>query len=400
MQADFDALKPAESARYFVLRWETVVMMRLVAVLTFAAPLAATTLEPVPFESGRWHVEAEESRVEEHLGRTSLYLENGIAWVEGSEFTDGVLEFDIAFTGERGFMGVVWRLEDKGNYEEFYVRPHQSGNPDANQYTPAFDGLTSWQLYHGPGYGAPEEYRFNEWNRVRVVVAGQRAEVFLNDMETPALFVPELKRKIRAGRVGLNAYFAPAHFSSFRFQAGDPPPFRSAPPELPAADEGTIMAWEVSDAFDWAELANETELPEDLWRARSWEKLPCERTGLANLGRVNARGEGRNTAFARVVLTADRERTVRLSFGYSDRARVYLNGRALYEGDNGYLSRDYRYLGTIGYFDEVFLPLKPGENEIWFAVGESFGGWGLQAKLLDAKGLKVAVERDRPDSSR
>jgi hypothetical protein len=73
-------------------------------------------LQEVPLDSDRWQIQADQSRVEQHLGRSSLYLKDGIAWVKDSEFTDGVLEFDIAFTGQRGFMGMVWRLQDEGNY--------------------------------------------------------------------------------------------------------------------------------------------------------------------------------------------------------------------------------------------------------------------------------------------
>jgi hypothetical protein len=315
----------------------------------------AGSLREVPFDSGRWQVQAQESRVEEHLGRTSLYVKNGMAWVE-----------------------------------EFYVRPHQSGNPDANQYTPAFHGLTSWQLYHGPGYGAPTEYKNDEWNRVRVVVSGNQAEVFVNDMNTPALFILDQTRAIAAGHVGLNANMAPAHFSSFRFQAGDPPPFVSEPVELPAVEDA-IEAWSVSDAFDWATLQGSVELPEAASNGRTWRTLRSESSGLANLGQVNPRGEGKNTAFARVVLESPRDQTARLKIGYSDVVRVYLNGRALYAGDNRYRTRDYRYLGTIGYFDEVFRPLRKGKNPLWLAVAENFGGWGVQATLHDADGVVVEV---------
>jgi len=73
--------------------------------------------------------------------------------------------------------------------------------------------------------------------------------------------------------------------------------------------------------------------------------------------------------------------SVRVSFGYSDRVRVYLNGQLIYAGNNGYGSRDYRYLGTIGYFDQLRLPLRAGFNELWFAVSESFGGWGIMARI-------------------
>ena len=64
-------------------------------------------------------------------------------------------------------------------------------------------------------------------------------------------------------------------------------------------------------------------------------------------------------------------------------SRVYLNGQLIYTGDNTYMSRDYRYLGTIGLFDNVLLPLKPGKNELYIAVTEAFGGWGIMARLSD-----------------
>ena len=95
---------------------------------------------PVPFDSGRWRWSAAESRMEDYLGRKSLYLRKGIATVADARFVNGWIEFDMAFTGERGFMGAIWRVQDTKDYEEFYLRPHQSGNPDATQYTPVFHG--------------------------------------------------------------------------------------------------------------------------------------------------------------------------------------------------------------------------------------------------------------------
>ena len=61
----------------------------------------------------------------------------------------------------------------------------------------------------------------------------------------------------------------------------------------------------------------------------------------------------------------------------------------IYSGSNFYRSRDYRYLGTIGWFDKVYLPLEAGENEIWFAVTEAFGGWGIQAQFDDLEGISL-----------
>jgi hypothetical protein len=90
-----------------------------------------------------------------------------------------------------------------------------------------------------------------------------------------------------------------------------------------------------------------------------------------------------------ITVISDREQTKTLAFGYSDRLRLFLDKRLLYTGNNGYRTRDYRYLGTIGYFDAVTVPLRKGKNELWFAVSESFGGWGVQAAFDDLEGIAI-----------
>ncbi len=76
-----------------------------------------------------------------------------------------------------------------------------------------------------------------------------------------------------------------------------------------------------------------------------------------------------------------------MELGFSDRAVVYLNGQALYRGDDTYRSRDYRFLGSIGYWDALYLPLTRGENELVVAVSEDFGGWGVQARFPEPDGI-------------
>jgi hypothetical protein len=117
--------------------------------------------------------------------------------------------------------------------------------------------------------------------------------------------------------------------------------------------------------------------------------LDTEATGIANLARVNSTGEGTDTVFTCLRIKADSAGVKQLKLGYSDRATVYVNGKAIYEGDNTYMSRDYRDLGTIGLFDSVYLPLEEGENEVWIAVTEAFGGWGVIGQLEDMEGIEV-----------
>ena len=107
----------------------------------------------------------------------------------------------------------------------------------------------------------------------------------------------------------------------------------------------------MSDPFPEAET--------EPFAGRTWTRLEAEPNGLTDLSRVNPIRDDRNTVLARATIRADRARTVRMDFGFSDRAVVYLNGRPLYRGDDTYRSRDYRFLGTIGWWDTLYLPLEP-----------------------------------------
>ena len=88
-------------------------------------------------------------------------------------------------------------------------------------------------------------------------------------------------------------------------------------------------------------------------------------------------------------VTTDGDRLARLELGFSDRVVVYLNGRPVYRGDATYRARDYRFLGSIGYHDAVYLLLREGENQLVLGVAEDFGGWGIQARFTDPAGLVV-----------
>jgi hypothetical protein len=210
----------------------------------------------VPFDSDRWLIEAEESRIEDYRGQQSLFIQGGGAVIRDSEFMEGIIEYDVALPDDRGFTGAVWRWQDWLNYEEFYLRSHQSGNPDANQYTPVFNGLAGWQLYHGPGYGAPVEYVFDEWQHVKIVVSGKQAEVYLVNMDHPLLFIPELKHEPLAGLVGISAgFFAPARYANFSYIAMDKPPLVGSSAEQSDTPPGTITSWQISNTFDETALA-------------------------------------------------------------------------------------------------------------------------------------------------
>ena len=290
------------------------------------------------------------------------------------ELTDGWIELELAVGPERSFHGIIWRAADDRNYESFFVRPHQVANPDAVQYTPVTNGISSWQLYHGEGFWAPLSFPIGEWFRIRVAFAGDRAEVRVGDLSQVALVCP-LKTPRRRGRIGVLVGGPDVHLGGL--SCGEEVDVDPTAPPSPGPLPGVIRTWEVSDAFPEADADRARGEP------RSWTPIESEPAGLLDLARVQGIDDGRNTALARTTIRAERAGTKALELGFSDRALVYLNGVPIYRGDDTYRSRDYRFLGSIGWYDTLFLPLEAGDNELVVAVSEDLGGWGLQARVVD-----------------
>jgi hypothetical protein len=163
-------------------------MKKINLLMTFICCLllvkTATAAQPIPFDTHHWDFEAKSYEVGMYKGQESLVFHDGLALVKGTEgFVNGIIEFDIAIPTKRGFSGPIWRVKGLDNYEEFYLRHHQSGNEDANQYSPVFNGLAGWQLYYSAdGYGYPVKYVFDQWMPVKIIVSGSQAEIYVQDM--------------------------------------------------------------------------------------------------------------------------------------------------------------------------------------------------------------------------
>ena len=360
--------------------------MRIFLLVLFFACAASAVAAPVTVDSPRWQFEGEENKVIEYLGKRALYLHGANAKLPDANFETGVIEFDMVLPhNAQSFPGVIFRGQDDDNYEHFYFRPHQNGNPDANQYTPVINGMTGWQIYSGTNYETKTLYRLNQWFHVRLEIADDSARVYI-DSAQPTLVVHDLKRERKPGFVLFKGSLGGAYYANIDIEPGHPEAAPAEPaPDLPA---GLARAWSVSPAM--AEADALAAARENRLSALSWTSLPVETNGIANLARVARRSDQTPTVLARLSVRADRARSVAMRFGFSDRVQVYLNGTLLYAGDDSQASRDYRFLGTVGFYDTLELALRQGRNEIVFVVSEGGGGWAANAAFPDMTGLTLS----------
>lgn len=363
--------------------------MRTIHHFTFGVMISQVIAAPaiaqdaaISFGGIDWQPQAQSAELTTHAGKTALGVKKGRLWADDYPFSDGVISFKVAYPEHRAFIGAAFRASDRENYEEVYFRAHLNEKPDAIQYTPVHNSLSAWQIFSDANAVAPVSQNFTGWNDVKIVVQGDKADIYFNS-DAPILHVPDLKTDNSTGGIVLRSsnrtddttYFADLDVRPLK--AGES--IVGSAKSIKALPENLIKEWTVSNAFDEALLQGQTGLPDSV--ATRWQNLTVETNGIANIARLHNPQEGADTVLIRKTVTVDEDEVGLLEFGFSDRVRLYLNGQLIFAGNDGYRSRDYRFLGTMGRYDAVGLALKSGQNEIVAAVSESFGGWGWSGSL-------------------
>lgn len=364
--------------------------------LSFILALATTQTAAVlvPLDSG-WTVSGQGSHIGDHNGIRAIRLRTGIASRKDVSLRDGTLDFDVALSPLRAFVYVRFRMANDQEYEEIYLRTHKTSLPDALQYSPVWNGESNWQLYHGPGFTGAAPLPVNQWIRVRLVLSGSRAGLFLGDTTRAQLIIP-LGRPAAAGSISFRS-FVPGS------PAGDPAagfanvvvrpgylPFAFPPDTARPEPRGLIKRWQVSPAFP-VKAGLVSELPDSLREGRSrWPTYNVEPTGVLVIGHHLKRPAADAAVVSRLVLQARGRTLQRFNLGFSDYVTVMVNGEPVFGGDAHYSFDQPRQEGLIGLAQAVlWLPLREGENEVLLIVADGFGGWGLMGQIEPAEGVRL-----------
>jgi hypothetical protein len=138
--------------------------------------------------------------------------------VKASDFKDGTIEAEVAGgpregakPDTRGFIGIAFRVQGQGSqYEAFYLRmtngraDNQLQRNHSAQYVshPEF----SWRRLREENPGMYESYvdlDAGAWSRIKIVVSGTKAQLYVNGADQPCLIVNDLKLGETHGQVAL-----------------------------------------------------------------------------------------------------------------------------------------------------------------------------------------------------
>jgi hypothetical protein len=130
------------------------------------------------------------------------------AWIEGLDFSNGVIEAEIAGDlapgageGARGFVGIAFRLQpDMQTYDAFYLRPTNGRAEDQERRNHSVQYIShpDWPWFRlrkeTPGrYEAYVDLVPGAWTKIRIEVRGESARLYVHGQEQPTLIVKDVK---------------------------------------------------------------------------------------------------------------------------------------------------------------------------------------------------------------
>lgn len=314
---------------------------------------------------------------EKFQGKETLVL-NGRVIVKNQNFSNGIISVDVYANTARSFAGIIFRQQE-GSREEVYMRLHKSTQVDALQYTPVFNGETNWQLYNK--HQANIEFKTKGWNKLRIEINNKTAVVYVNNENV--LTINNLRTDNMNGDIGLFALFN-NRFSNFSVTNKDIT-ISQQKEKSTKSDAAIITKWNITKAF----LYNEESLNFKNFSKEKYTTVSTESSGLLPISKYVKKPSSGNFednievyTVASTIINVATKQIKKFSFDYSDKIKIYFNGKLLFYGNNAFRTKGIQHEGHLDInSNTLYLNLKKGKNILHCVVIDRANGWGLMGKL-------------------
>ena len=155
---------------------------------------------------------------------------NPLAVIQGLEFSNGVIEAEIAGApgpgaaeGARGFVGIAFRMQkDTQTYDAFYLRPTNGRAEDQvrRNHSAQYISNPAWP-WPRLRKETPEKYEAyvdlepGVWTKVRIDVRGEQARLYVHDQPQPTLVINDVKSGTQ-GSGAIALWVGPGTIAHFR----------------------------------------------------------------------------------------------------------------------------------------------------------------------------------------
>jgi hypothetical protein len=202
----------------------------LLLVLALCLPVVQAQSLTLDVPNAEWqhNVKAEKAK---YKGKVALRVTDGDKRKQGfgefddrllilpeTNFQDGEITLELAGEvapnapeGARGFVGIAFRVQGKAEkFEAFYLRPTNGRADDQVRRNHSAQYISHpdfpWQKLRKE---SPEKYESyvdlvpGDWTKVRIVVKGTQARLYVHGASQPTLLVNDLKSGSTSGAIGL-----------------------------------------------------------------------------------------------------------------------------------------------------------------------------------------------------
>jgi len=385
------------------------IFLCLLPMLTFTA-LAQKNKKPaakeitIPMEPAYWRYDTSCVDFIIHKNVKAVYTKKPAPlFLKDLQFSNGTIEYDVELG--RGFPGITFRLSPDGKKgDNFYLRYFGTTSPERRttlQYAAIVDSISMWNLTDE--YQAGATLNIPGWNHVKLVVSGKQLKAYVNDMNRPALIVPELEGGMERG--GISFQGGNVTIANLVIKPDSVEGLSAAPGYISTYnDTRYLRSWQVSQASDFAfgkELPppfpylvgslKSAGFPDS---ATTWTPIWAEPRGIVNLTRVFGRTQNnkRRLAWLKTTIESDSAQERTLDLGFCDEVWVYINGQFLFADKNHFGTPGQKYpRGRCSIENAaVKLPLQKGKNEVLIGLANYFYGWGIIARIDDTEGIHLA----------
>jgi len=156
--------------------------------------------------------------------------------------------------------------------------------------------------------------------------------------------------------------------------------------------ENPVPTWMVSGAYPMDRVSRDVYPNFYGIFLADWRLVETQSSGLLDItSRTTRQNESGDVVLARHIFSSAEDRTMNLSFGYSEEIDLFFNGQRLYRGQGDSSQQSATSLSDLVLHNQVPVQVKSGLNEILVMVSAVSGEWGFKM-LADGELAAKAID--------
>ncbi|MDF0715584.1 DUF1080 domain-containing protein [Muricauda sp. 334s03] len=274
------------------------------------------------------------------------------------------------------------KLEEKGvryspNAQVQLVNERTWGIGDAEQYKGSFlrETATNWELWDP-----------NVWSHVKIIVVGDRASVYVQDMEIPRMTV-DLKRDVKTGDISLRNQFFDAFYTNVSIKDLGDGTLSIKNNREEVLSDNYIKKWQISPKFIKNENGILSQLDSIRENGATWKYVETDVDGLLNISRFISQMNG--SVALKTIIHSETKQDASMHIGYAKHLIVVLNNEVVFNKEMDMKKEEGRVFVDN---ENLNLNLLQGKNELFMILtgDEQYQqNWGVIAKLDKLNGIQI-----------